>query len=135
MNNGYIQRNKDGEYIGELIIEGVNVSPIEGMYFKKNDNNYLWIKRKKILEYDDKKSKFIRRERFPILEVYLKKEVGKTYNYIGTFMFLRFKFLIYGIWDRNMVQTKRLNLYVERLPMCEQNVIVSINKIKTNGNN
>ena len=133
MYDGFIQRTQNGRYEGELNIDGVNISPIVGVYFVDNGVCYLWIKRKKILEYDMKFQKYTERERKPSWETYLKKEINKPYNYIGTFMFLRFKYQIYGIYDKNIAETKRLNLHVERMSIENQNIIVEINKIKTNG--
>lgn len=123
--NGYIERKPTGEYVGKLRIEGIDLSPIEGQYFKRNGESYLWIKRKKILEYDSKTLKYTPREREPMFEAYLKKGLNENiFAFVGEFIFMRFKFKIVGIWD-NVIgkQNSRLNLYVDRLPMEQQTII------------
>ena len=126
--NGYIERAAGGAYEGNLSIEGINISPIRAQYFKKDGDTYLWIRRKPLLEYDDELHKYKERERTPYFEAYLKKQIdGGTFAYVGKFMFMRFKFKITGIWDDVLgIEKKRLNMFVERLPMSEQTVINGI---------
>lgn len=127
--NGYIQRTPEGLYDGRLKIDGVDISPIEGMYFRENGDNYLWIKRKPILVYDQEQMKFNERRPNPYWEAYLKKVGNTAYSFYGTFLFMRFKYNIYGIWDRNLgVERKRLNFFIERLPMKEQTIILKMNE-------
>jgi len=134
--NGYIERKAGGEYTGVLSIEGVNLSPIIAQYFKQDTDYYLWIRRKPLLEYDSQTMKYNRREREPRFEAYLKKQSNEnTFAYVGEFFFLRFKFKIVGIWDNNFYKDrKRLNLYVDRLPMSEQTIINGINERRENEN-
>ena len=128
--SGYIQRNGEGCYDGKLTIDGVDISPIEGMYFQENGDNYLWIKRKQILVYNQEQMKFNERRPNPYWEAYLKKVGNSGYSFFGEFMFMRFKYQIYGVWDRNLgVERKRLNFFVERLPIKEQTIIL---KMKNN---
>ena len=127
--NGYIERNGRGEYTGELKVDGVNLSPITAQYFKQDGENYLWLKRRPLLEYDMYTQKYNQREREPRFEVYMKKQVDDgAFAYIGQFTFLRFCFKIIGLWDMN--SRDRLNLFVERLPMEQQAIINGINKRK-----
>jgi hypothetical protein len=102
--------------------------------FFVNDNGekYLWLKRKKILEYDSKTQTYKEREAKPQWEAYLKKQKdGDTIAYKGNFIFMRFKYSIIGVWDRILgMDRQRLNLYVERLPMNEQTIINSVNETK-----
>lgn len=132
-NIGYLQKAKDG-FEGELVIENIDISPLEGMYFvhKKNGKQYLWLKRRPILEYDMEEGKYIQRPREPRWEAYLEKKENDAIPYCGEFVFLHFRFEIKGIWDRTDVgkKKKRLNLYVERLPMEKQNIIKNINERK-----
>ena len=71
MNNncGYIERCK-GEYVGNLIIDGVDISPIVAYFFTKNHVRWLWVKRKQILEYDIDNETFTKRNPTPTLDVY-----------------------------------------------------------------
>ena len=132
--NGYVERKAGGEYLGEIKVEGIDLSPIIAQYFKQNGENYLWLRRKPLLEYDMQKQKFTKREREPRFEAYLKKQVdGKTFAYVGEFLFMRFKFKIVGVWDSVIGRDKnRLNLFVDRLPMQEQTIINGINQRKQN---
>jgi len=135
--NGYVERKAGGEYSGELTVEGISLSPIVAQYFKHNDENYLWLKRKPLLEYDTQTMKYNKREREPQFESYLKKQNNDgTFAYVGNFTFMRFIFKIVGIWDSVMGVGKngRLNLFVERLPMSEQTIINAINKRKNENN-
>ena len=133
MNNGYstgyIFRRKNGSHEGVLDIEGVEVSPIEGMYFKEDGTQYLWLKRKPTLEYDDDECKYVTRASTPSFEAYLRKTSEDNVAYRGEFTFLRFRYTIVGIWDTVFGSDKsRLNLYVERMPMSQQKIINSINE-------
>lgn len=133
--NGYIQREAGGEYHGKLIVHGIDLSPVEGQYFKDGDDTYLFIKRKPIMEYDAEKEKYRTRERMPSLQIYMKKQVDGdgVVAYKGDFMFMRFKFNIVGVWDKILgTERKRLNLYVERLERQQQTLLNSINERKRN---
>lgn len=132
--NGYIERKAGGEYIGEIKVEGVNLSPIIGQYFKQDGENYLWLHRKPLLEYDMQTQKYNKREREPRFEVYLKKQANNdSFAYIGEFLFMRFKFKIVGVWDSIVgLDKKRLNFFIDRLPMSEQTIINGINERKKN---
>jgi len=132
VNGGYIERKPKGVREGILMIDGVELSPIEGMYFKKEDTgeDWLWLKRKPLLEYDAEMQKFNQRPRKPQWETYLKKvNKGNGVAYRGTFVFLRFIYEITGIWDNVLGKDKeRLNLYVERLPMKDQTMLINHNE-------
>lgn len=123
--NGFIKRTMDGRYEGKIEIDGVKLSEIEGTYFTEKGENYLWLKRKPILEYDTKSETYNKRERKPKWEAYLKKGVENgTIAYKGVFIFLRFRYSIVGVWDNVLGKEKqRLNLFVERLPMNQQTII------------
>lgn len=127
--NGFIERKGDASYQGRIIIEGITIQPIVGQYFKEDGENYLWLKRKRILEYDDKTQSYKEREPRPQFECYLKKQMDdNTVAYKGEFMFMRFRFSVVGVWDKILGTDKRqrLNLYVERLPMSQQTVLNGI---------
>ena len=127
--NGYLERRPNGRYEGELSIEGVDLSPIIGVYFKDGDKSYLWLKRKTMLEYDNKTQTYEERQKEPRWQAYLEKQLdGKGIAYRGEFAFFHFRFEIFGIWDNvlGMDKKHRLNLFVERLPMKEQTIILSI---------
>lgn len=127
--NGYLERKTGGKYEGELSVEGIDLSPIEGIYFKQKGVQYLWIKRKPLLEYDIKSEKFLERPREPRWEAYLQRQSGKAVSYKGEFALLRFRFKIEGVWDVVLGNDKqRLNFFVERLPMREQTIINNINE-------
>lgn len=131
--NGYVERKERGAYLGSLNIEGIALSPIQGVYFTDEGNNYLWLKRKRVLEYDAESQTYKEREASPKWEAYLKKEIdGSVVAYKGEFNFLRFRFSIVGVWDRVLGTDKkqRLNLFVERLPMGKQTIINGINERK-----
>lgn len=133
--NGYIQNTKSGHYRGELTIDGVTLEGgIEATYFKQDGKNYLWLKRKTMMVFDFESQTYKTRKREPQWEAYLEKQVdGNTVAYKGTFMFLRFKYSIVGVWDRILGNDmQRLNLFVERLPMSEQTIVNSINERKRN---
>lgn len=133
--NGYIERNKNGKFDGVIKVEGIDLSPIHGVFFKHGNDNYLWLKRKDILEYDAEQQQYKARKREPRWEAYLGKQLGEnsTVAYKGEFYFMRWKFSIEGVWDAVFGMDKnRINLFVERLPMEKQDII---NKIKErNGN-
>lgn len=129
--NGHIERLAGGEYGGEITVEGINLSPVIAQYFKDGDDNYLWIRRKPLLEYNPQTMKYQKRQREPYFEAYLKKQKNEdAFAYVGEFTFMRFKFKIVGIWDSILRDNKRLNLFVERLPMSQQTIINNINKRK-----
>lgn len=135
MANGYLARKGEGRYEGEIMVEGISLSPIQGMYFKSNEGKMmLWIKRKRILEYDDINMRYTEREREPRFETYMNEVVEYNERRIafrGEFMFLRLRFTIIGIWDTILGNKKdRLNLYVERMPMEQQTIVNNINKLR-----
>lgn len=128
--SGYVERIPGGKYEGRISISRVDLSPIEGVYFKDGDENYLWLKRKPLMEYDMESMSYKKRPREPRWEAYLKKVLdGDTVAYKGEFFFMHFKFSIMGVWDDVIGREKhRLNLFVERLPMSQQTIINGINK-------
>ena len=130
--NGYIERKANGRYEGSMKIDGVSLSPIECVMFKKDNKNYLWLKRKPMLEYDDMTMAYRERPREPRWEAYLEKGVeNDTVAYKGEFFFLRFRYSIVGVWDRVLgVDKQRMNFFVERLPMNYQTILNSINERK-----
>ena len=135
--NGYVERKKDGTYGGSLTIEGINLQGgITAVYFKDEGENYLWIKRKKVLEYDFESQSYRERDAKPQFEAYLKKQIeDNSVAYKGEFFFMRFKYSITGVWDKVLGNDKqRLNLFVERLPLSQQTIINSINESKRNNN-
>lgn len=129
--NGYVERKKDGTYGGSLTIDGINLQGgITATYFKDVGESYLWIRRKKVLEYDFESQAYHEREARPPFEAYLKKQLNDgTVAYKGEFAFMRFKYSITGVWDKVLGNDKhRLNLFVERLPLSQQTIINSINE-------
>lgn len=131
--DGYVQRSNDGSFGGALKIEGVDLSPIEAVYFKKDGDTYLWLKRKPLLEYDHKTESYKERQKEPRWECYLKKQIEDgAVAFKGEFIFLRFRFNIVGVWDAvfGKDNKQRLNLYVERLPLSQQTIINNINERK-----
>lgn len=130
--NGYMECVGEGVHQGELSIEGVDLSPIEGQYFTKDGDTYLWIRRRDLLEYDPKTMKYVSRKRKPTFEAYLKKQMeDNVFAYVGVFSFLRFKFKIVGIWDAIDGRIKnRLNFFVDRLPLEQQTIINGINEMR-----
>lgn len=127
--NGHIERDSYGNYTGMLTVEGINLSPLEGQYFKKDGETYLYMKRKPIMEYDYDLGKYNQRERRPQVQIYMKKQVDGdgVVAYKGDFMFMRFKFIITGVWDAILGKERnRLNLFVERAPRNEQTLLQSI---------
>lgn len=133
--DGYVQRSNDGSFGGAIKIEGVDLSPIEAVYFKKDGDTYLWLKRKPLLEYDHKTESYKERQKEPRWECYLKKQLEEgAVAFKGEFIFLRFRFNIVGVWDAVLGNDKkqRLNLYIERLPLSQQTIINNINERKRN---
>lgn len=128
--NGYLERKSGGRYEGELHIEGIDLSPITGVLFKQEGKNYLWLRRKDMLEYDIEQQRYITRKREPRWEAYLEKQVGDdAVAYKGEFPFMCLRFSITGLWDAVVGRERsRLNFYVERLPMERQDIINGINK-------
>lgn len=134
--DGYLQKGKNG-FEGQIIIENINLSPIEGMFFvhDRTKKEFLWLKRKPLLEYNSKEQKYDFRPREPRWEVYLEKYYGGSIPYIGYFVFLHIKYKISGIWDKNEISKKkqRINFFIERLPISEQTIINEINKRNNGG--
>lgn len=130
--NGYVERKQGGHYEGKLSIDGILLPSITATYFKDDGENYLWLRRKKVLEYDFESQAYREREARPPFEAYLKKQLdGNTVAYKGEFVFMRFKYSITGVWDKILGNDKqRLNLFVERLPLTQQTIINSINESK-----
>ena len=130
--NGYVERKQGGHYEGKLSIDGILLPYITATYFKDDGENYLWIRRKKVLEYDFETQTYKEREARPQFEAYLKKQLdGDAVAYKGEFFFMRFKYSIIGVWDKILGNDKkRLNLFVERLPLTQQTIINSINESK-----
>ena len=129
--SGFVERDEHGDFTGELSIEGINLSPITGVYFKQDGVTYLWIRRCKVVEYDFDTATYSRRDASPKFEAYLRKSVdGNTVSFKGEFMFLRFRFSISGAWDAVLGKDRRqrLNLFVERLPINEQRILNKINE-------
>lgn len=132
--NGFVERTKDGSFCGKVTIDGVTLPSIFGVYFQKGEDKYLWLRRKKILDYDFDTQSYREREAKPQLEVYMKKQIeGNTVAYKGEFFFLRFRYSIVGVWDKVLgIEKQRLNLFVERMPLAEQTIINSINETRRN---
>ena len=136
--NGFIERKSGGRYEGKLIIDGIALQSIVGQYFKIEGETFLWLKRKRILEYDEKTQMYNQREANPKWQAYLKKQVAdNAVAYYGEFTFMRFRYSITGVWDRFLGNDarKRLNLFVERLPKEKQTIINSINEFNRNEEN
>lgn len=130
--NGYVERGSGGVYQGRLTIDGVTLEGgIEAVYFKQDGKNYLWIKRRPMLEYDFETKEYKARKREPQWEAYLEKQIDSSrIAYKGVFSFFKFRYSIVGIWDAILGKEKqRLNLFVERLPMNEQTIINNINEL------
>lgn len=130
--NGYIQRSQGGSYDGKITIEGILLPAISAVFFKDNGENYLWLKRKKVLDYDFESQTYKEREARPQWEVYMKKQTdNNAAAYKGEFFFIHFRYSIVGVWDKVFGKDKqRLNLYVERKPMRQQTLVNAINKTK-----
>ena len=131
--NGFIERKNEGRYEGRITIDGVTMPSISAVFFKEESESYLWLKRKKILDYDFESQTYREREAKPQWEVYMKKQLeDNVVAYKGEFFFLHFKYSIVGVWDKVLgIDKKRLNLFVERLPLSQQTVINAINEQKT----
>ena len=131
--NGYIERKNEGRYEGRITIDGVSMPSISAVFFKEESESYLWLKRKKILDYDFESQTYREREAKPQWEVYMKKQLeDNVVAYKGEFFFLHFKYSIVGVWDKVLgIDKKRLNLFIERLPLSQQTVINAINEQKT----
>ena len=132
--NGYIQRSQGGSYDGKITIEGILLPAISAVFFKDNGENYLWLKRKKVLDYDYESQTYKEREARPQWEAYLKKQIDNdtAVSYKGEFFFMHFKYSITGVWDKILGNEKqRLNLFVESLPMSQQTIVNSIIEQKT----
>lgn len=131
--NGFVERTRDG-YAGRITIEGINLGEIVATYFKKENETFLWLRRMKILEYDDVSQSYVEREARPKWECYLKKQVDdNVVAFKGEFNFMRFRFSIAGVWDGVLGMDKhRLNLYVERMEKKQQRIINNINERKKN---
>lgn len=126
--DGHLQR-AGGMFSGRLRVDGVDLSPIEGMYFKERDKLWLWLKRRPLLEYDNTLGKYRERAREPRWEAYLEKVNKGVVAFEGVFAFLRFRYRMTGIWDEVLRDSRsRLNLFVERLPLSEQTIINAINE-------
>ena len=130
--NGFIERKNEGRYEGRITIDGVSMPSISAIFFKEENESYLWLKRKKILDYDFESQTYREREAKPQLEVYMKKQLeDNVVAYKGEFFFLHFKYSIVGVWDKVFgIDKKRLNLFIERLPLSQQTVINAINEQK-----
>lgn len=130
--NGYIQRDAKGRYVGEIRIDGILLTPIEAMFFDEDGEKHIWLKRPPIKEYDFETSSFNVRKPKPYWEAYLDKTTDEgNVCYKGVFMFMRFRYSIKGVWDATFGKDKnRLNLFVERLPISNQNILLSINERK-----
>lgn len=130
--NGYIQRSQGGAYDGKITIEGILLPAISAVFFKNNGENYLWLKRKKVLDYDYESQTYKEREARPQWQAYLKKQIdNNVVAYKGEFFFMHFRYSILGVWDKVLGNEKqRLNLFVERVPMSQQTIINSINEQK-----
>ena len=134
--NGYIERRDGGVYGGVIAIDGITIPNLIGQYFKQDGITYLWLKRQKILEYDKDMQTYFERESKPQFEVYLKKQINNNVViFKGEFIFMHFVYEITGLWDEvlGMEKQRRLNLYVERLPMSKQKIINSINERRREG--
>lgn len=131
--NGYIERTREGSFVGRLSIDGVDISPIEGIYFRQDGEMYLWLKRRHIMEYDFDSQSYKTRKPEPQWEAYLKKGADGVAAYSGEFAFLRFRYSVKGVWDVVFGKDKhRLNLFVERLPMERQTILNNINERRRN---
>lgn len=135
--DGYLERCPDGTYKGRISVDGVNIPSIIGHYFSKDGDVYLWLRRSRILEYDDREMVYKERNAQPRFEAYLKKMVEENaVAFKGVFAFLRFRYSVTGVWDRVLGsdRRRRLNLYVEKLPDNEQTIINGIKERKRNEN-
>lgn len=130
--SGFLERDTHGQYKGNLTIDGVSLSPIDGVYFKSGGKMFLWLKRSKILEYDDVTKEYKSREREPRWQAYLEKceDAGRV-SFRGKFIFLRFCYSIIGVIDKTLgIERNRLNFFVERMPSDKQVILNSITERK-----
>lgn len=128
--NGYIQKSAEG-FTGVLRIEGIDMSPVVGTYFKCDADMCLWLRRAPLIRYDMESGEYVKKPREPRWEVYMRRRSvsmgSDVVAYEGTFVFLHFKYRIKGVWDAVFGKDRnRLNLFVERLPMDEQTIINGI---------
>lgn len=132
--NGYIQRTKSGSYEGKVSIDGISLPNIFAVFFTKESENYIWLKRKKVLEYNEDKQTYTERESRPQWEAYLRKQIdGNATAYKGEFFFMHLRYSIVGVWDKVFGNDKqRLNLFIERLPMSQQTIVNRINERNQN---
>lgn len=111
--DGYLERKGGGRYEGRLSILGIDISPIVGVYFKneKDGKHYLWLKRKKVMEYDIKKETFTERESRPMWESYLEKSINENdaVVYRGEFFFYVSDSQSQACGTRCWEQTKDIN--------------------------
>ena len=130
--DGYIQRVGEGKYEGEIKIKGISLSPICGVMFQEEGKNYIWLRRKDILEYDPETQTYVKRKREPQWEAYLEKQLNdNVVQYRGEFYFMRVKFSVVGIWDSVMGMDKqRMNFFIQMLPREKQDIINMINSRK-----
>jgi hypothetical protein len=128
--NGYIERKSNGAFEGKVSIEGIDLSPIAAVMFEDDGKNYLWLKRKDMLVYDAEQQRYLTRKREPQWEAYLEKQMqNNTVEYKGEFFFMCLRFSIVGVWDRILGKDKsRMNFFIERLPMSQQNIINGITR-------
>lgn len=75
MNDGFVEREHGGSYRGKVVIDGVVIDNIIGVYFKQGGDHYLWLRREKVLEYDERTSSFKERDARPRWEAYLRKQL------------------------------------------------------------
>jgi hypothetical protein len=130
---GFLEKTENKRYSGEVSVDGVNLSPIEGVLFRKDGKTFLWLRRTDKLVYDNEEMRYVTKKRKPEWQAYLEKQVGdNVVQYKGEFFFMRFKYIISGVWDRVMGMDKRqrMNFYVERAPMSRQDIINGINDRK-----
>lgn len=124
--DGFLEKTRNGTYEGNVIIDGVDLSPITGIYFKENSKFWLWLKRKDKIDYNFQDGTYKKRVAVPYWECYLEKQKGGRIAYKGFFFFCHFKYAIVGMWDKYMQDKDRMNLYIERLPQEEQTIINNI---------
>lgn len=130
--NGFLERKAGGKYEGEIIIEGINLSPIMGVMFNEQGKDYLWLRRKDMMVYDEEQQVYISRKRKPQWEAYLEKQIeDDAIAYKGIFPFARCKFSIVGVWDDVLgMEKNRMNFFVSRLSMDKQDIIHGIREMR-----
>ena len=90
-----------------------------------------------MLVYDEYTQQYKSKKREPRWEAYLEKQMNENgvVAYKGEFYFMCFRFSIIGVWDAVQgMEKKRINFFVERMPMNEQNIINGLNKRNTKNN-